>query len=115
MRGPWVETFAVGRCLVARVSNDLDYLTAPALRPQFKELFAQTGRSVVLDLSDVGFCDSVGLELLLEAWRQADRSGSTLVLACVPPTLQQILHVTGVDHLLRAYDSVTAAETASQG
>ncbi|MEU2956992.1 STAS domain-containing protein [Streptomyces xanthochromogenes] len=112
MPAPWVETIASGLCLVARVSGDLDYLTVPVLRPQFTELFAQTGRSVVLDLSVVGFCDSVGLELLLEAWRQADGSGGTLFLVCVPPALQQIFQVTGVDQLLRAYDSVATAKAA---
>jgi hypothetical protein len=33
-----------GRCLVARVSGEMDYLTEPVFRPQFKELIARGDR-----------------------------------------------------------------------
>ncbi|CAM5515209.1 anti-sigma factor antagonist [Streptomyces xanthochromogenes] len=112
MSASWVATINSSHRLVARVSGDLDYVTAPVFRPHFAELFTQGGRLVVLDLSDVAFCDSVGLEMLLEAWRPADRSGGVLVVACVPASLQQIFQMTGVDHLLRSYNSVADAEAA---
>lgn len=63
-------------------------------------------------LSAVSFCDSVGLDVLLWAWRQAEGAGSVLVPACVPPNLQRMLSMTGVDSVLRVYDTVAEAEAA---
>jgi anti-sigma B factor antagonist len=112
---PSVETIASGRCLVARVSGEMDYVTDPVFRPQFKELLSRGDRFIVLDLSNVSFCDSAGLNVLLGVWRQADESGAVLVLACVPEPLRRILQMTGVDQLLRVYDTVTEAEAVFGG
>jgi anti-anti-sigma regulatory factor len=54
---PSVETIASGRYLVARVSGEMDYVTDPVLRSQFNELLSRGDRFIVLDLSDVSFCD----------------------------------------------------------
>lgn len=93
----------------------MDYATEPVLRPQFKELLSRGSRSIVLDLSGVSFCDSAGLNVLIGAWRQADAGRAVLVLACVPESLRRILQMTGVDQLLRVYDTVTDAEAAFGG
>ncbi|MBT2423489.1 STAS domain-containing protein [Streptomyces sp. ISL-22] len=69
MADPSVETIASGRCLVAKVSGEMDYVTDPVFRPQFKELLSRGDCFIVLDLSDVSFCDSAGLNVLLETWR----------------------------------------------
>ncbi|AZM56285.1 hypothetical protein DMA15_29890 [Streptomyces sp. WAC 01529] len=76
MADPLVELSASGSFLVARVRGEMDYVTAPAFRPQFRELIARGGRFIVLDLSGVSFCDSVGLGVLIGAWRQADAAGA---------------------------------------
>ncbi|MFF9392011.1 STAS domain-containing protein [Streptomyces griseoluteus] len=110
MADPVVETIAGGRCLVARVSGDMDYVTASVFDHQFKELIARGDRFIGLDLSGVSFCDSAGLNVLLGARRQAEASGAVLVLARVPEPLQRILEMTGVTQLLRVYDTVTDAE-----
>jgi anti-sigma B factor antagonist len=112
---PAVETIAAGRCLVAKVSGEMDYVTEPVFRPQFKELIARGGRFIVLDLSGVSFCDSAGLNVLLGVWRQADASGAVVVLACVPEPLRRILEMTGANQLLRVYDTVTDAEAVFGG
>ncbi|WP_329550465.1 STAS domain-containing protein [Streptomyces sp. NBC_00696] len=75
MAGPSVETIDSGRCLIARVSGEMDYATDPVFRPQFKELLSRGDHFIVLDLSRVSFCDSVGLSLLLGAWREAEKRG----------------------------------------
>ncbi|MEU0414765.1 STAS domain-containing protein [Streptomyces griseorubiginosus] len=110
MVDPSVQTIAAGRCLVARVSGEMDYTTASVFHPQFKELITRGDRFVVLDLSGVSFCDSAGLNLLLRMWRQAEASGAVVVLACVPDPVLRILEMTGADQLLRVYDTVTDAE-----
>lgn len=110
MTDPSVEMTISGRCLVARVSGDMDYVTDSLFRAQFEELLGRGERFIVLDLSDVSFCDSAGLNVLLGAWRQAVASGVVLVLASVPDPLQRVLQMTGADQVLRIHDTVADAE-----
>ncbi|MGI5405246.1 STAS domain-containing protein [Streptomyces chartreusis] len=67
----------------------------------------------MLDLSGVMFCDSAGLSVLLGAWRQADAGGAVLVLAGVSESLRQILEMTGVDRVMRGFDTVPEAAAVS--
>jgi anti-sigma B factor antagonist len=79
MDGLAVETIASGRGLVGRVSGEMDYLREEWFRGRFKELIGRGGRFFVLDLAGVSLCDSVGLNVLLGAWRQADAGASLWV------------------------------------
>ncbi|MER6977689.1 STAS domain-containing protein [Streptomyces carpinensis] len=112
MAGPWLETTALGHCLVARVTGEMDYRTAATFRAQFNELIRQGDRPIVLDLTSVSFCDSAGLGVLLGARRQAATNETMLALACVPLPLRQILEMTGADQVLPVYDTVDDAAAA---
>ncbi|MGW4562671.1 STAS domain-containing protein [Streptomyces sp. NPDC004561] len=112
---PIVETVRTNPCLVARVPSEMDHLTDPIITPQILELVGSGAQCIVLDLSGVQFCDSAGLNVLLAARRHAERVGATLVFACLPSFLRQLLQMTGVDQVLRLYDTVTDAEAALVG
>ncbi|CAK7284797.1 STAS domain-containing protein [Streptomyces misionensis] len=107
--GASVELVASDHCVVARVSGEMDYMTGPSLRGRFDLLVTEGGRCIV-DLSDVSFCDSAGLNVLLGARRVAEARGAVLVLACVPAPLRRILEMTGADQVLRVFDTVADAE-----
>jgi anti-anti-sigma factor len=113
--GPAVETIAAGRCLLAKVSGEMDYKTESVFRPQLEALIARGDRGIVLDLSGVSFCDSAGLNVLLGVRRQAEASGAVVVLAAVPEALLRILEMTGVDQLLPVYATAADAEAAFGG
>ncbi|WUC40116.1 STAS domain-containing protein [Streptomyces sp. NBC_00557] len=112
---PSVETTASGPCLVAKVRGVMDYVSRSHLREQLQHVIAPAQRPVVLDLEEVSFCDSAGLNVLLEARRDAERAAVALVLACVPVTLQRVLHMTGADQILKVFATVTDAEAALTG
>ncbi|MFG3016279.1 STAS domain-containing protein [Streptomyces cinerochromogenes] len=107
---PSVQANSSETSLTLQVGGEMDYLTAPFFRDRLLDEIAQGKQRVVLDLSAVSFCDSAGLNVLLWAWRQADQAGAVLALACVPPTLERLLSMTGVDTVLRVYGTVAEAE-----
>ncbi|MBT2365734.1 STAS domain-containing protein [Streptomyces sp. ISL-10] len=107
---PAIETTVVGRCVVVRVSGEMDYVTVPFFWERFLEALAGRDRFLVLDLSGVSFCDSAGLNVLLRAGRHARVSGVELVLACVPQHLRRILGMTGADRFFRVRETVAEAE-----
>ncbi|WEO96799.1 STAS domain-containing protein [Streptomyces sp. FXJ1.172] len=54
---------------VLRVSGELDLMTSPVLRQRVHDVVAEGHHSLVVDLSDVFFCDSSGVGVLIAARR----------------------------------------------
>ncbi|TWV40871.1 STAS domain-containing protein [Streptomyces misionensis] len=59
-RGDWA---------VLRVRGELDLMTSPVLRQRVHDVVADGHHSLVVDLSDVFFCDSSGVGVLVAARR----------------------------------------------
>ncbi|GAA4970784.1 anti-anti-sigma factor [Nonomuraea thailandensis] len=83
--------------IVARVAGDLDYQTSGLLHRQVKDAWQAAGSAgLVLDLSGVTFCDSMGVGVLVLLLRQSREQQSSLVLSNLPPLLERILAITGL-------------------
>jgi anti-sigma B factor antagonist len=100
-----------GLVLVLRGQLALD--TAAELREVLKELLARspsgTVSRIVVDLSEVGFCDSLGLSAVIDAHRVCVERGGWLRLAAPAPAVARVLDVVGVSGLVPVYDSIEAA------
>lgn len=58
-----------GEWAVLRVQGELDVAAAPAVRQRVHDAVAEGRRSLVMDLSEVRFCDSSGVGMLIAARR----------------------------------------------
>ncbi|NUO45155.1 MAG: STAS domain-containing protein, partial [Streptomyces sp.] len=58
-----------GDWAVLRVSGELDLVTSPVLRQRVHDAVAEGRHSLVLDLSEVFFCDSSGVGVLIASRR----------------------------------------------
>lgn len=58
-----------GEWAVLQVSGELDLMTSPVLRQRVHDVVAEGHHSLVVDLSDVFFCDSSGVGVLIAARR----------------------------------------------
>ncbi|TDT42386.1 anti-sigma B factor antagonist [Streptomyces sp. BK208] len=96
---------------VAAVVGDMDMHTADTLRHDAREIIRQGCPHLVLDLSQVGFCDSAGLGALIGLWHAAQEAGGELRIANVPDRLMRMLVLTGVDAVLPVH--ATAAEAVA--
>ena len=59
----------LGEWAVLRVSGELDLMTSPVLRQRVHDVVAEGHHSLILDLSEVFFCDSSGVGVLVAARR----------------------------------------------
>jgi anti-anti-sigma factor len=82
---PSVETTTSGPCLIATVHGIMDYGTQQELRERVHQVIAHAEHAVILDLRDVSFCDSAGLNVLLDARREAERATVTLAWPAYRP------------------------------
>ncbi|MGA5143440.1 STAS domain-containing protein [Streptomyces griseoincarnatus] len=97
---------------IATVAGDVDMRTADTLRHEASILIEQGCPHLVLDLSQVGFCDSAGLSALIGLWHTAQAQGGALGLADVPDRLMRMLTLTGVDTIVPVHATAAAALTA---
>jgi anti-sigma B factor antagonist len=64
---------------------------------------------LVVDLTRLGFCDSVVLNALLETRLEARTAGVRLVLAGPPPQTRRLLRLTGTDRVFTVCPTVAAS------
>ncbi len=89
------------RPVVVRVSGEMDMDRAQVFRADLAAAIerAASGREVVIDLTDLSFCDSSGLNVLLGARLDAQQAGHLLRLAGPSSQMTRLLEVTGVTEL----------------
>ncbi|MER7175761.1 MULTISPECIES: STAS domain-containing protein [Streptomyces] len=110
-----------GGWAVIQVSGEMDLVTSPALRQRVHEAVADGRRNVVLDLSEVLFCDSSGVGVLI-ASRRLLRSCSGRLRLILPARgaedgshVNRVLAALGVRRLFEVYpDAVSASDDAAQ-
>jgi anti-anti-sigma factor len=96
--------------VVIRASGDLDMLTAGAFHEALWPRFAAAGeRTIVLDLSGIGFLGSAGLAELVAARDTVSGKGVSLVLVASARSVLRPLEVTGLLPLFQVFESVEAA------
>jgi anti-anti-sigma factor len=93
---------------VLRVRGELDLSTAPALCGTVEHTAGN--RRVLIDLSELSFCDSTGLRALVGAVREIEINGGRAALA-VPPgsAMDRVLQLSGLGEFLHVAPSVEVA------
>ena len=92
---------------VVSLAGEIDLYTAPHLQ---SELAATMGPAdpaqIVVDMSEVEFCDSTGMNVLLAAHRQASERGGGLALAQPRASVRKVLEVTGLASVFTVQDDL---------
>ena len=91
------------------VSGHIDLASVPALRAALEGVVDAGTGDVDVDLSDTGFCDSVGLHALLAAQDELDAAGRTMRLINPPACVIRLLHLTATSDVFQV---VTQPRTA---
>ncbi|MGP4009838.1 STAS domain-containing protein [Streptomyces sp. 4N124] len=104
-----------GEWAVLQVSGELDLVTSPVLRQRVHDVVAEGRHSLVLDLSEVLFCDSSGVGVLI-ASRRLIRSCQGSLRLILPAQgavdgshVNRVLGALGVRRLFEVYPDVAAA------
>ncbi|MFC5822583.1 STAS domain-containing protein [Nonomuraea insulae] len=83
------------------LSGEIDIFTSEALRRRLLRTLRRSTNLLILDLSEVSFCDSSGLAVLVGIQHRARAQGITLALANPRPYTSHVLRVTGLDRDLQ--------------
>jgi anti-sigma B factor antagonist len=100
--GPEVET-----CLV-KLAGELDLATVPPLRTEVHRLMSDGLRRVVVDLADLEFIDSMGIQCLIELSSRSAAEGDTLRIVDPRGDVDRMFRLTGVREVLPLIDTPRA-------
>ncbi|MGX7828088.1 STAS domain-containing protein [Actinokineospora sp. 24-640] len=94
-----------GGSRVVAVAGELDFATSPRLFDAVAPI-AAGGQGVVLDMAEVTFCDSSGLNALVRLHKAAMAAGGSLCLARLRPIVATIISVVSLDQLFTLSDDL---------
>ena len=96
---------AVGGAPALAVSGELDLATSPALSDRLEEAILDTEGVFVIDLCELRFLDSSGIQVLLRALGLLGREDRELALVCPPGAVRRALELAGVRDVFTLYDT----------
>ena len=91
------------------VTGEIDVATAQLLEEALDQAIRMTTGAFVIDLCDVTFMDSSGVNVLLRARALLGREERDVVLICPPGGVLHVLEVIGVAELFAIFASRAAA------
>jgi len=97
-----ITRYVTAEGLLLLVAGELDLLTAPAFSARLETEITASDGPVVLDLGQVTFMSSVGIDALLKARELAD---SRLHVRALHPSVRRVLELSA---LIERFDIMTA-------
>ena len=91
---------------VVTLVGDLDLATADLLGGTLGELVRAGRTTLLVDTSDLRFCDLTGVDVLMEGRSAAERAGGSLHLTGVHGVLRRVLDVVHLHPVLYPHDVV---------
>ncbi|MFD8949826.1 STAS domain-containing protein [Streptomyces xanthophaeus] len=93
--------------LIVHVGGETDIERAPMLRSALRTAITQPGgpHEILIDLADLSFCDSAGLNALIHARQTATEHGRHIRLRHPQPRVLRLLEMTGTDALFPVTDT----------
>jgi anti-sigma B factor antagonist len=93
------------------LAGECDLHTGRQLRDVLTSEVSRGARRMILDLADLAFMDSTGMQVLLGVRTVLSVRGGTMALVSPQPVVARILELTGADQYIPVYDSLEEAQT----
>ena len=98
---------------VVAVSGEIDIASAPRLITGLNDAVGVGDRPMIVDLTGVGFMDSTGLALLLNAHRRLARRGKGFAVVCADGPVRRVFTITDMVDVLQVRPTLAEARAAA--
>lgn len=99
--------------LIVSLNGDVDLEHAPKARRLLLDCVGK-GKTVLVDLSGVGYIDSSGIASLVEAYQTARKNCSRFALVSVSAGAMRVLGLARLNKVFTIYDTVSEGLEASR-
>lgn len=94
---------------VVTVSGELDHHTSPELTQALRDVSFAPDTPTVIDLTELTYCDSTGITVLVTAYQRAKQHDSGLMVAGLDGNLMRVFQIVGLDQILTFAPTVADA------
>ncbi len=101
-----------GKLIIRPREERLDAHTSKDLKEFILQSLEDGHHRVVVNLSDVRFIDSQGLNALWHGHQKAELQADRFVLACLHDQVRQMFEMTGLSRMFEIYETVEEALAA---
>jgi anti-sigma B factor antagonist len=84
---------------VLAVAGELDHHTAPELSRVIQETPFSPGVAVLIDVSELTYCDSTGITVFIGAYHRARKADTPLIFVGLNADLMNVFRIIGLDQL----------------
>ncbi len=103
-----------GKLILSLYEKRLDAKLAPDLKGEFLIICTSAIKELIIDLSEVQFCDSSGLSSLLFAERQMRENGGVVKLVGLTDNVASLIKISQLDRVFSIYTTVDEAMTGGK-
>jgi anti-sigma B factor antagonist len=100
--------------VIIAVRGQADLHTAPQLREAMTNAIDGGATSLIVDLSDATFVDSMTLGVLLGAVKRLRPHGGKVAVVCVSPHIRRIFEITLLDRVFALHETLDDAQRAAR-
>jgi anti-sigma B factor antagonist len=94
---------------VIALAGEIDLAIAPAIRAELAPLLDAQPPLLLVDMSGVGFIDSSGIALLVEAFQRQQEHGGRFGLFGLRDNVLDVFQITSLDQILGVHPDEAAA------
>jgi anti-sigma B factor antagonist len=114
-----MEGFSIERVddtvqVVLKLRGDLDLYTSPEFDDALVALEGEKWPTIVLDMRELAFLDSMALRLVMRTHARAEQDGRRLVLVRGPDFLDRVLELSGLAQHLDVVDEPPTPQTPAR-
>ncbi|MEO3890228.1 STAS domain-containing protein [Nonomuraea sp. B5E05] len=116
-RSTLIVTSGLSRnAVIIRLEGELDVNGLPALREHLQRVWELPAKPfLVVDLGAVWFCDSMGMNELVEVLQRCEARDTRLLLGGVQGVMERVLSITGLRHAFEVFDHTDDALRLTRG
>lgn len=105
-----VSSGLFSNAVVIRLSGEIDAYGLPMLREHLTRVWDLSPTPyLILDLQAVGFCDSMGMNELLDIMHRCEARETRLLLGGVQGVMARVLSITGLRNAFEVFDTMEEA------
>lgn len=104
-----------GASAVLTPAGELDHDTAELFRDPLDQAVADGYSRLVVDCTQLDFCDSTGLNVLLGARLKAEAAGGAVHLAGMRPAVARVFEITGAGAVFTVHPDLDSALSSAAG